>query len=80
MDISAILDELRAELANIDKAIMTLEYLLIDSERGGKRRGRPPSWMAQAKANLPLSRQPRVRSAAGRSGAENNDVPPESKA
>ena len=46
MDINKMLGELRAEREQIEEAIMTLERLA----RGrGRRRGRPPAWMAQIK-------------------------------
>lgn len=46
MDINKMLSELRLEREAIEEAIMTLERLA----RGrGKRRGRPPAWMAQIK-------------------------------
>ena len=38
MDINKVLAQLRAELANIDAAILSLERL----QSGGRRRGRPP--------------------------------------
>ena len=45
MDVSKILDELREERRNLDEAIVVLERLA----RGrGKRRGRPPAWLAEA--------------------------------
>lgn len=44
MDVAKILTELRLELAQISEAIMSLERLA----RGrGRRRGRPPAWMAE---------------------------------
>lgn len=44
MDVSKILSELRDERAQIEEAIVSLERLA----RGrGKRRGRPPAWMAE---------------------------------
>jgi DNA invertase Pin-like site-specific DNA recombinase len=44
MDVSKILTELRQEREQIEEAIMSLERLA----RGrGRRRGRPPSWMAE---------------------------------
>ncbi len=44
MDISKMLAELRQEREAIEEAIITLERLA----RGrGKRRGRPPSWLAE---------------------------------
>ena len=46
MDINKMLEELRLERELIEEAIMTLERLA----RGrGRRRGRPPAWMAQIK-------------------------------
>lgn len=46
MDINKMLSELRLEREAIEEAIMTLERLA----RGrGRRRGRPPAWMAQIK-------------------------------
>jgi hypothetical protein len=41
-----ILDELRRERAQIEEAIMTLERLV---EGRGRRRGRPPTWLAEAR-------------------------------
>ena len=44
MDVSKILAELREERLQIEEAIMSLERLA----RGrGKRRGRPPAWLAE---------------------------------
>jgi len=46
MDVSKILAELRQEREQLEEAIMSLERLA----RGrGKRRGRPPAWMVEAK-------------------------------
>ena len=46
MDILKILDELRQEREQLEEAILSLERLA----RGrGRRRGRPPSWMVEAK-------------------------------
>lgn len=46
MDINKMLADLRLEREQIEEAIMTLERLA----RGrGRRRGRPPAWMAQIK-------------------------------
>jgi hypothetical protein len=48
MDVSRILAELRAERAQLEEAILSLERLA----RGrGKRRGRPPSWLADRAVN-----------------------------
>jgi hypothetical protein len=46
MDVSKILEELRREREQLEEAILSLERLA----RGrGRRRGRPPAWMAEAK-------------------------------
>ena len=46
MDVTKMLNDLRAEREQIEEAIMTLERLA----RGrGKRRGRPPLWLSEAK-------------------------------
>ena len=46
MDVAKILDELRQEREQLEEAILSLERLA----RGrGRRRGRPPSWMVEAK-------------------------------
>jgi len=46
MDVTKILSELRQERAQLEEAIMSLERLV--SGRG-RRRGRPPAWMSEAK-------------------------------
>jgi hypothetical protein len=44
MDVTKILGQLREEREQLEEAIMSLERLA----RGrGRRRGRPPSWMAE---------------------------------
>ncbi len=49
MDVAKILAELRQEREQIEEAIVSLERLA----RGrGKRRGRPPAWMTEAKKRL----------------------------
>lgn len=49
MDVAKMLAELRQEREQIEEAIISLERLA----RGrGKRRGRPPAWMAEAKKRL----------------------------
>ena len=46
MDVTKILEELRRELEQLEEAILSLERLA----RGrGRRRGRPPAWMVEAK-------------------------------
>jgi hypothetical protein len=42
MDISKMLEELRAERENRDEAIAVLARMALEQ---GKRRGRPPAWM-----------------------------------
>ncbi len=49
MDVSKILAELRLERDQIDEAILSLERLAASR---GKRRGRPPKWMAEAKKRI----------------------------
>ena len=50
MDITKMLSELRSERMQIDEAIVALEHL---ARGGGKRRGRPPKWLAAYKASAP---------------------------
>jgi len=46
VDVTKILEELRQEREQLEEAILSLERLA----RGrGRRRGRPPSWMVEAK-------------------------------
>lgn len=46
MDVSKILDDLKHEREQLEEAILSLERLA----RGrGRRRGRPPTWMSEAK-------------------------------
>ena len=47
MNIIHMLSELRAERQQLDEAILVLERL---ATSGGKRRGRPPKWMASAQS------------------------------
>ena len=54
MNITSMLAELRQERAQIEEAILSLERLVAGR---GKRRGRPPAWMAAAKeARVPKRR------------------------
>lgn len=64
MDVHRILAELRSEKDRLEEAILTIERLAAGSL--GKRRGRPPKWMASLKAGAaPLfasaARAPRKR-------------------
>jgi hypothetical protein len=55
MDVSKILSELKGERAQIEEAIVSLERLA----RGrGKRRGRPPAWMAEIATTKRRGRPP----------------------
>ncbi len=55
MDVSKILSELKAERAQIEEAILSLERLA----RGrGNRRGRPPAWMSEVTAPKKRGRPP----------------------
>jgi hypothetical protein len=57
MDITKILEELRREHQQLGEAILSLERLAA----GGKRRGRPPAWLAAAQqpaAETPAPRGP----------------------
>jgi hypothetical protein len=46
MNLPQMLTDLRAEQRQIEEAILVLQRL---AATGGKRRGRPPKWMASAK-------------------------------
>ena len=55
MDVTKILAELKSEREQIEEAIVSLERLA----RGrGRRRGRPPSWMADVTAPKRRGRPP----------------------
>ena len=62
MDVIKMLADLRQERAQIEEAILTLERLA----RGrGRRRGRPPAWMAAIKRRgRPPGSKNRVRESA----------------
>jgi hypothetical protein len=50
MDITKILFELRSQLQQLDEAILVIQRLAAGQ---GKRRGRPPKWMAQVRDREP---------------------------
>jgi hypothetical protein len=50
MDIHSILAELRSEKDRLEEAILTIERLAAGSLT--KRRGRPPKWLANVKADV----------------------------
>ena len=54
MDITKILEELRREHQQLGEAILSLERLAA----GGKRRGRPPAWLAAAQQTPVAPRGP----------------------
>lgn len=58
MDIGKILADLRQERDQLGEAISSLERL---ASHGAKRRGRPPAWLAKAKAAVPESETPAVK-------------------
>jgi len=55
MDVSKILAELMAEREQIEQAIVSLEKL---AQGRGKKRGRPPAWMADVTAPKRRGRPP----------------------
>lgn len=46
MDVTKILDDLRQEREQLEEAILSLERL---ASGQGRRRGRPPAWMVEAR-------------------------------
>jgi hypothetical protein len=59
MDIQAILADLRAEKDRLEEAILTIQRLA--AGHLGKRRGRPPKWMATAREATAMLTAPRKR-------------------
>jgi hypothetical protein len=55
MDILKMLAELRQERAQVEEAILVLQRLSLGQ---GKRRGRPPAWMAAVSAPKRRGRPP----------------------
>jgi hypothetical protein len=53
MDILKMLAELRQERGQVEEAIIVLQRLSLGQ---GKRRGRPPAWMAAAREDTPKKR------------------------
>jgi hypothetical protein len=56
MNIIQMLSDLRAEHQQLEEAILVLERL---ATSGGKRRGRPPKWMASAQISAGPSLMPK---------------------
>ena len=66
MDVSKILAELREERQQIEEAIVSLERLA----RGrGRRRGRPPAWLASVTEPKRRGRPPGSKNKAAAAGA-----------
>ena len=57
MNITKMLDELKAEREGVEQAITVLERIAVGR---GRRRGRPPAWMSRATS--PLAQKTFVRS------------------
>jgi cell division septum initiation protein DivIVA len=55
MDVTKILEDLRREHQQLEEAILSLERLAA----GGKRRGRPPAWLAAAQQSNTAPAAPR---------------------
>ena len=65
MDVTKILAELRQEREQIEEAILSLERLA----RGrGRRRGRPPAWLAQVQEPKRRGRPPGSKNRTGTAG------------
>ena len=59
MDVTKMLEELRAERQHLDEAILVLERLAAGS--GKRRRGRPPAWL-KAAGSVEEAPKPKKRS------------------
>jgi hypothetical protein len=59
MDIVNMLAELRAERQRLEEAILVIERLAVKA--AGKRRGRPPKWMAAVKSENVPEMAPKTR-------------------
>lgn len=74
MDVTKILAELKSEREQIEEAILSLERLA----RGrGRRRGRPPAWMAeitQKRRGRPPGSKNKVSAAAGGAAPKSSAV------
>ena len=66
MDLKSVLVQLRAELQNVNAAILSLERL----QHKEGRRGRPPAWLAEL-------RKPKTRRRPNRGGGRDNRGSPE---
>ena len=71
MDVIKMLEELRNEREAIEEAIVTLERL---AHGRGRRRGRPPAWLAELKKSEKGKAGPaaaKTKAAAGKTSAAN---------
>lgn len=59
MELTKVIAELRAERAAIDEALAALDRIARASI--GKRRGRPPAWLAAANAAVASAGEPRKK-------------------
>jgi hypothetical protein len=66
MDLAKVLVELRAELDNLDAAILSLERL---KQEGHRRRGRPPKLLAELRKSERTGRSTHAAQAKNDSGA-----------
>jgi hypothetical protein len=71
MDITKILEELRREHQQLGEAILSLERLAA----GGKRRGRPPAWLAAAQQSTGIAPPPAAVRGPGRPAGSKNRKP-----
>jgi hypothetical protein len=67
MDVDVILEQLREECSQIERAIIFLERMQLGN---GKRRGRPPKWMQEAKFQPPTRSKRRGRPKNNRSAMQ----------
>jgi hypothetical protein len=76
-DLDSTIAELREEFERIRLALAALERLAA----GGKRRGRPPKWLAKARGAMVQAPPPaRKKRAAKDSGSDSSPKPPPSTA
>lgn len=73
-DLDKAIAELREEFERIQDALAALERLAA----GGKRRGRPPKWLARVRASAPDPKPAAKKQAAKASGADASGVLPPS--
>jgi hypothetical protein len=59
MELTKVIAELRAERAAIDEALAALDRIARASV--GKRRGRPPAWLAATNGAIPMSEEPKKK-------------------